>query len=178
MAQFKEHSEVERPAWLGEAWEDNSWHNDACPQAVLYLEIREYPQAVIQFWINYPPAERELGPAFEVRYLNDWGNDSSLDELLYRGEDEAAAQMWERAARTAKSMIDAILARPDLNACKTFAELHNHCDANVLGDVEAMTAEGEAHRDGTDDPEVSITGWAFAVHDGALRIVELWMKGR
>jgi len=174
---FKEHSEVERPAWLGEAWEDNSWHNDACPHAILYLEVKEYPQAIVDFWVNYPQGEREIGPGFEVRFHHDWGSDDR-SEVLYRGEDEGAAIMWERAARTAKSMIDAILARPDLNACKTFAALHDHCDANVLGDVEAMTAEGEAHRDSTDDPEVSITGWAHAVHGGAVRIVDLWLGGR
>ena len=77
--------------------------------------------------------------------------------------------IWERAARTAKSMILAIAARPDLNGCKFFVELHDHCDANMLGDVEEMTKEGEAYRTKDDDPEVSITSWALAVHTCAVQ---------
>jgi hypothetical protein len=34
------------------------------------------------------------------------------------------------------SMKKEILADPVLAACKTFAELHDYCDANVLGDIE------------------------------------------
>ena len=44
---FKEHDEVERPAWLGEAWEDSSWHNDAMPHCTLHLPDlrgRKHPQ--------------------------------------------------------------------------------------------------------------------------------------
>lgn len=178
MTQFKEH-EVERPAWLGADWEDNSWHNDAMPHALLYLVQSAYPQAVIEFWVNYPGSEdREIGTRYEVLFLRDWGNDSGADVLLWRGEDEAAAVIWERAARTAKSMIAIIAARPDLNACGSFDELHDHCDANILGDVEAMTAEGEAHRTAADDPEVGITGWANAVHNGAVRIVNAWLSAK
>ena len=181
---FKEHEEVERPAWLGEDWEDVSWHNDAMPHALLYLrpvwDDESYPMPVIEFWVNYSKTEdREIGTRYEVLFLKDWGNDSSADVLLWRGEDEAAAVIWERAARTAKSMIAAILPRPDLMACQTFSELHDHCDANILGDVEEMTyGEGEAHRVPSDDPEVGITEWACRVYNAAVQIVEAWQRGR
>lgn len=178
MTQFKAH-DVERPAWLGWDWEDTSWHNDSMPHATLYLTPDGNPQAVVEFWINYAdPAEREIGTLYEVVFQRDWAAEDSRDEALWRGEDEAAAVIWERAARTAKSMIAAILPRADLMACQTFAELHDHCDANILGDVEAMTAEGEAHRTPADDPEVGITGWTHQVHQNAVRIVEAWIGGR
>jgi hypothetical protein len=180
MTKFKEHSEVARPAWLGAGWDDNSWHNDAMPHCTLHLGSQNPQiQPVVEIWVNYPrPEDREIGTAFEVVFMRDWSADSGDDVTLYSGEDEAAAVIWERAARTAKSMIAVILARPDLNACWTFSQLHDHCDANILGDVEAMTAEGEAHRVPSDDPEVGITGWAHRVHERAVQIVEAWMGGR
>jgi hypothetical protein len=178
MTQFKEH-DVERPAWLGAEWDDSSWHNDAMPHATLYLAQTEHPQPVIEFWVNYAaPEDREIGTLYEVVFQRDWAAESGTDVMLWQGEDEAAAVIWERAARTAKSMIAEIMPRPDLMACSTFCELHDHCDANVLGDVEAMTKEGEAHRTAADDPEVGITGWAHQVHEGAMRIVEAWMGAR
>ena len=175
--QFKEH-EVERPQFLGAAWEDTSWHNDAMPHATLYLDDHDNPQAVIDFWVNYAkPEDREVGELYEVVLARDWGAESSSDVSLYLGDDPAQAIIWERAARTARSMIREILARPELVACRNFSELHDHCDANILGDVEEMTKEGEAHRTAADDPEVGITGWANDVHNAATLIIDAYLGG-
>jgi hypothetical protein len=183
MTQFKEHEEVERPTWLGEQWEDNSWHNDAMPHASLYLrEAKEgdtYPMPTVEVWVNYPkPDDREIGTRYEFVFCRDWAGESGRDLCLWRGEDEEIAKIWERAARSAKSMIGIIVTRPDLMACTTFAQLHDHCDANVLGDAEEVIVEGEAHRTASDDPEVSITGWTHAVHEACIDIVEAWIQSR
>jgi len=177
---FKEHDEVERPAWLGADWEDSSWHNDAMPHCTLHLgSANPQIQPVVEVWVNYPrPEDREIGTAYEVNFMRDWSGESGGDATFYSGEDEAAAVIWERAARLAKAQIAAIMARPDLMACQNFCQLHDHCDANMLGDVEALIVEGEAHRAGGDDPEVSITGWTLAVTNAAMDIVNVWMRGR
>ncbi len=45
----------------------------------------------------------------------------------------------EHTAETlAQTIIEEIKTRPDLMACKSFSELHDHCDANCLGDQEAV----------------------------------------
>jgi len=41
---------------------------------------------------------------------------------------------------TIESIKREILADAELAACKTFAELHDHCDANVLGTSEELFA--------------------------------------
>ena len=171
---------MERPAWLGPLWEDSSWHNDAMPHATLHLGSKDPQiQPVVEVWVNYPrPEDREIGTAFEVNFMRDWSGESGADVTFYSGEDEALAIVWERAARTAQSMIVVIMARPDLYACQNFCQLHDHCDANMLGDVEALIAEGEAFRTAADDPEVSVTGWTLAVTNAAMEIVNAWMGGR
>lgn len=42
------------------------------------------------------------------------------------------------ATELADTMIVEIKKRPDLRGCRSFSELHDHCDANVLGGSEAL----------------------------------------
>lgn len=53
---------------------------------------------------------------------------------------------------TIESIKREILADADLAACKTFSELHDHCDANTLGTSEELF--GSFARD-DDDDEIS-----------------------
>ncbi len=52
--------------------------------------------------------------------------------------------MWvmKHTAKTiAQSIIDEINASPELSKCRTFSELHDFCDANTLGNSEAILDE-------------------------------------
>ena len=43
---------------LGEGWEDNSWHNDACPSLDYPLQGEE----IVRIWFDYAnPEDRECG---------------------------------------------------------------------------------------------------------------------
>lgn len=151
MTQFKEH-EIERPDFLGESWNDSSWRNDACAHAKLFLTPDESGTGpVVEFWVNYrDPKSRGIEPRFMVVYQRSYAVESGVDSLLWKGEDEGEARSWARAAEIAKTIIAEILAHPDLLAARTFSELHDHCDANCLGEQEAFldscgwTGEDEA----------------------------------
>lgn len=70
---------------------------------------------------------------------------------------------------TAQEVADSIIAdiqnRPELAACKTFSELHDHCDANVLGDSEALLDKLPHEA-------------AIALLNQAQEIVNKWLCGR
>jgi hypothetical protein len=137
---------------LGESWNDSSWQNDACAHATLFLTPDESGTGpVVEFRVNYrDPKSRGIEPRFMVVYQRSYAVESGVDSLLWKGEDEGEARSWARAAEIAKTIIAEILAHPDLLAARTFGELHDHCDANCLGEQEAFldscgwTGEDEA----------------------------------
>ena len=62
---------------LGKGWEDNSWHNDACPSLDYHLEGEE----IVRIWFDYEnPEMRECKGGKFVLCKGIYGE--SLDPLL------------------------------------------------------------------------------------------------
>ena len=182
--QFKEFRII-RPAWLGEQWHDSSWHNDAMPHGTLYLTADESNDApVIECWVNYAKrSDREIGDRYMVVFQKSYACESGADELLWHGDDEETAKMYVRAAELAKTIIADILARPRCNAATDFANLHDYCDANVIGNQEqvlidaekALAVAGWAEGDARDEQALANT---FDEIENARHIADLWLRLR
>jgi hypothetical protein len=178
MTQFKEH-EIERPDFLGKSWNDSSGHNDARARATLFLTSDESGTGpVVEFWVNYPDQNnRGVEPRFAVVYSRSHAGEAGVDSLLWKGEDDGEARSWARAAEIAKTIIAEILAHPDLLAARTFSELHDHCDANCLGEQEAfLDSCGWTGEDDAKDQEALST--STDVLNGAQAIVDGWLGSR
>ena len=71
---------------LGKGWEDNSWHNDACPSLDYPLEGEE----IVRIWFDYAdPEMRECGGDRYVLSVGIYGDtllpileSNDLDEIL------------------------------------------------------------------------------------------------
>jgi hypothetical protein len=158
------------------------------PHATLYLvPAVSYPAQIVETWVNYAkPEDREMGSLYEVIYMRDMANESSRDEVLYAGDDEALAKQAARGAEIAKTIIADILARPvratasgekaNLLMCNSFSELHDCCDANLLGDSEKLLDEC-GHTWGKDEAkDDEARGRAVDILNIAQAIVDLWLK--
>ena len=185
---FKTHG-ITRPTWLGEGWIDHSCGNDAMPHATLFLTPDEGCEApCIEVWVNYASkVSREVSRRYEANFRRTWNLESGADETLYLGEDEAAAKQIARGAEIAKTIIADILAGPvvttshgakaNLLDATSFSELHDYCDANMLGDQEKLL--GEFGHTGEDDAtDEAALSKAVDVLNHAQDIVDYWLKSR
>lgn len=176
---FKEHSEIARPDWLGAAWRDFSWHNDAMPHATLFL-IGEGADndPVVEVWVNYQKSEdRQIPPAYMVMFQKTFVVESSGDWELYAGEDEQVAKRWARAAEIAKTIIADIVKEPALLGCRSLSELHDHVDANELGEQGAfLESLGWTGKDDVKDAQALAA--STDVLNCAQEIVDYWLRAR
>jgi len=182
MTKFKQHSDVTRPEWLeGPQWDDASWGNDAMPHCVLYLtdgDPEETP--AVEVWVNYEdPNDREVPPRYMVVFMRDWAGESSSDVTLYQGDDEWTAHACARGAEIARTIIADILANPMVDShrlggpanmldAESFSELHDYCDANMLGETEKLLDEYPCD-DGVSDECTDVL-------NAAQEIVDRWLK--
>ena len=176
---FKEH-DVARPEWLADkdGWFDQSWHNDALPHVSMFLTANESDGPCVEFWVNYEHAtDREVPPRYMAVFQRSWVVENGGDAVLYDGDDEAVAKQWARASRIAKTIIPEILAEPVLLACRTFSELHEHVDANVLGEQEQYLEEcGWTGKDDAKDEAALIA--TTDVLNNAQAIVDAFLRTR
>lgn len=164
---FKEHSDVPRPDWLGEAWHDDSWHNDALPHCSLFLTPNEDDGPVVECWVNWAdPKEREIPPRYIVDFMRSYTAESGWDASLYEGEDEEQAKLFVQAAEIAKTIIADIWWDAKLSAAKTFSELHDYCDANMLGAQATIV-----------DESGDVNEWADVLN-AAQDIVDIYLRTR
>jgi hypothetical protein len=82
----------------------------------------------------------------------------------YYGLTQAMAEKLRDMNTYIESMKKEILADPVLAACTSFSQLHNYCDANLLGDIESRTFV---------DTEQMID---FA--NKGMDAINAWLKGR
>lgn len=172
MSVFRTHA-IGRPAFLGSSWRDSSRDTDPCPHATLPLT----PDAsvdvpVVAFWVHEPDPTNRTG-----RYRVVLRHASSGDATLWMGNDEAAASAWAHAAEIAASIATEITADADLSRARSFAELHDYCDANCLGDQEAfLDACGWTGNDDASD-ELALVA-STEVLNNAQTIVDHWLRTR
>jgi len=180
---YKAFPEITIPAWLeppvpeeGEeaerGWEDTSWGNDALAKSQAYLKFDPEGEAhVITVWVNYADvSEREVPPGFQVvvdRNQDEWDNDTGI--TLYQGEDSEAAR-WAVHRYLVNWAVEGIKADiktgwastyPGIATAKTFSELHDYCDANILGPSEAIleTFGGDYACDVMNDAHDIVNDW-------------------
>jgi len=178
MAQFKQH-EIEWPDFLGQSWNDSSWHNDACAHATLFLTPDESGEGpVVEFWVNYAdPNDRRIPARYDVVFQRSFELESSDDATLWAGDDDQVARQWARAAEIAKTIATEVVASPELIKAQTFAELHDHCDANCLGEQQAfLDSCGWTGNDDAKDQEA--LNASTNVLNGAQTIVDYWLRAR
>src|SRR6185437_4904904 len=121
----------ERPAFLGPSWRNSSRGTDQGPHATLWLTPDQSPNApAIAIWVH------RVNQTAQYRIvLHRTGAD---DVTLWMGNDEGTASTWATGAEIAATIATEITAHPDLLLACSFAELHDYCDANCLGDQEAF----------------------------------------
>jgi hypothetical protein len=179
---FKEFAGVARPSWIGKQWDDNSWHNDAMPHATLELGGDTGDDPTVSIWVNFPDvADRELHR--DDTYGIVFSRVSSLDggeNMLYSGSDEHAARQWVMGAEMAKTIIAEIRANPALLRARSFSELHDLCDANVLGAqvgilMMAAHALKEAGITGEDERDALALAAVTDLLNHAQTITDLWL---
>jgi hypothetical protein len=92
---------------------------------------------------------------------------------------EQEARHWARAAEVARTIIADILASGDqrvLNAL-SFSELHDYCDANLLGNQEEVLTECGWTGENDEIDGAALTRSA-EILDRAQMIVDYWLKTR
>jgi len=134
---------------------------------LMFLTPDEADGACIEF--------NDAPPRYTAVFQPSWV--AAGDRMLYEGDDEAVAKQWARAAEIARTIIFEILRWPALLVARSFSELHNHCDANMLGAQPAFLIEcGWTGQDDVKD------GAALAastdVLDLAQQIVGVWLETR
>jgi hypothetical protein len=104
-----------------------------------------------------------------------------LDQLqqFNSGENEQEAKKWARAAEIAKTIIADILASEDerIQRAASFRELHDYCDANVLGDQEKAFEEAGGTGE-SDEADAAAHAAMDEVLERAQTIVDHWLKTR
>jgi hypothetical protein len=114
---LKEFPDYDAPLPTLEGFSDDSWHNDTCPSLV-------NPALGLKLWCEYINEDkRECGGA---RYALHNHEDCTL---ILASDDIAAIQL----AVYIEAMKQEIAQDTVLASCKSFSELHDHCDANMLG---------------------------------------------
>ena len=84
---------------------------------------------------------------------------------------------WTRAAEIAKTIIAEVLRNPEWLAARSFSELHDHCDANMLGEQEAFLLScGWTGQDVAKDAEALAA--STDVLNDAQTIVGHWLAAR
>ncbi len=178
MAIFKEHK-IERPDFLGDSWHDSSRHTDTCAHATLFLTPDESGEGpVVEFWVNYPdPKDRQVTWRYAMVFQRTFEFETGSDATLWVGDDENVARRWARAAEIGKTIATEIVSNPDLLAAPTFAELHDRCDANCLGEQEAfLSACGWTGKNDSKDEEA--LNVSIDVLNGSQSIVDYWLRAR
>jgi hypothetical protein len=172
MPAFNE-EELARPQWLGDAWADSPSHN-VLPTAILCVTADGLDGPAIECRLSRSPGELDR---YEFTYQRSWVVDDDADRLLYSGRDENAARQWARAAEIAKTIIAEVLQHPEWLTARSFSELHDRCDANVLGDQEAFLVS--CGWTGADDiaDEAALTASADVLNF-AQSIVGIWLATR
>ena len=100
---------------------DDSWQNDVCPS--LYNETLN-----LKIFCDYlDPNKRECKGKMFALYSHD--DDMALDALLVETDNFLNVQL----AVYIEAIKHEIMMDTVLSDCKTFSELHDFCDANMLG---------------------------------------------
>lgn len=149
---FNQHPSVKVPAFLQrKGFDDDSWRNDACAKCTVDFPGTKFAkfESGLCIWVSeVEPSEREMAedwPRFVVQHVrneDEWTNGEA--ELIYEGESEAdaAKAVFEMlAVAVGWSILDDVK-RLDLmrshqerygKRCASFSQLHDVCDANMLG---------------------------------------------
>ena len=101
---------------------DDSWQNDVCPS--LYNKTLN-----LKIFCDYLDFDkRECGGKLFALYKHD--DDMSLSDVLVESDNFLDVQLGVYI----EAMKHEITMDTVLSDCKTFSELHDHCDANALGE--------------------------------------------
>ncbi len=169
---------IARPRFLGTLWHDVSRSTD-CAEAALFLTPEESGDApVVKFFVYGPvTTDRTIRACYDVVFRNRFRSEPRIEVALWVGKDEGAAQAWARAAEIAKTIATQVADNPVLRAVRRFADLHDHCDANCLGEQEAFldSCGWTGHDDATDQAALAAS---TEVLNDAQDIVDYWLRTR
>lgn len=134
---------------------------------MMFLTSDEADGACIEF--------NDAPPRYTAVFQPSWV--AAGERTLYEGDDAAVAKQWARAAEIAKTIIFDILRWPGLLIARSFSELHDYCDANMLGAQSAFLIE--CGWTGQDDVKDGAALAASAeVLNYAQQIVGVWSETR
>lgn len=166
MNYYHEWPSIPIPEWLQkQGWNDRSYHNDLCARS----EVDLFDGRTLRVWVDHLDKARREFPEYTRYAIYVHADDDDLDgQEIYLGEsDTEAAQAVFRflVHFTVESMKNDIAEDPRLLACRSYSELHDHCDANLLGCSEWAfeTFGADYHVD---------------VFNAASDIVSAWLKDR
>jgi len=176
MARFR-NCAIERPDFLGTLWHDLSRSTHACAEVTLFLTPEESGDApVVEFFVNDPDTKhRIIKTRYDVVFRHRFAAESGSDVTLWAGNDVASARVWARSAEIAKTIATKVVENPALHAAVCFAELHDHCDANCLGEQEAfLDSCGWTGNDDAKD-EAALAA-STEVLNNAQTFVDYWLR--
>ena len=139
-AEFPTYAFADMPA-LPRAWEDVSWHNDACP---CFVVAGVNGGEMLRAWVDYrDPNNRDNGPDMP-RFLLQWDTfDGSAGRVVYEGEDVAKliafGQLEALAYRFAMGLRRELLATEwqalriaNRSSAPGGCNANDYCDANMV----------------------------------------------
>ena len=160
---------------------DESWHNDACPSFTRYYpEIGE--QTNIRLWVDHPdPGQRE------VQFLR---FALSIEPLCYaeRGREEVIAtedlpellrtMIWtDRMITSRFREMKQLRGNGKLpRTVSSWADVHNFCDANVLGDAEALMEVATSAFDTPEDIGEKAINWFAGILNPVDSLLDWWLN--
>jgi len=176
MARFR-NCGFERPEFLGTLWQELCRSTGACAKVTLLLTPEESGDApAVEFWVtSLDPKDRSIRARYDVVFRQRSAAEAGSDVTLWAGDDEAVARAWARAAEIAKTIATQVADDPVLRVAGSFAELHDYCDANCLGEQEAFL--DSCGWTGNDDAKDQATLVASTdILNNAQTIVDYWLR--